>query len=72
MLVLWRDVRALAVCRQSTRSRGAQIHTFPPQVLSADAFSAFEEVGLDHDEEVVLTGHRFRDTVSMAASLLYS
>ena len=45
-------------------------HLPPPQVLSADAFSAFEEVGLDHDEKVVLTGQRFRDTVSLAASWL--
>ncbi|QPN59365.1 M3 family metallopeptidase [Synechococcus sp. CBW1002] len=33
------------------------------EVLSADAFSAFEEVGLDRDEAVVATGRRFRDTV---------
>jgi oligopeptidase A len=32
-------------------------------VLSADAFSAFEEVGLDQEEEIVATGRRFRDTV---------
>jgi oligopeptidase A len=33
------------------------------EVLSADAFSAFEEVGLDMEDEVVATGRRFRDTV---------
>ncbi len=33
------------------------------EVLSADAFSAFEEVGLDNDDAVVKTGRRFRDTV---------
>jgi oligopeptidase A len=33
------------------------------EVLSADAFSAFEEVGLDVEDAVVATGRRFRDTV---------
>ncbi len=33
------------------------------EVLSADAFSAFEEVGLDAEDHVVATGRRFRDTV---------
>ena len=33
------------------------------EVLSADAFAAFEEVGLDQEEEVQATGQRFRDTV---------
>ncbi|MCP9888808.1 M3 family metallopeptidase [Cyanobium sp. ATX 6A2] len=33
------------------------------EVLSADAFSAFEEVGLEDEEQVVATGRRFRDTV---------
>jgi oligopeptidase A len=33
------------------------------EVLSADAFSAFEEVGLENDELVRATGRRFRDTV---------
>jgi oligopeptidase A len=33
------------------------------EVLSADAFSAFEEVGLDVEDDVVATGRRFRDTV---------
>ncbi|MBC1260125.1 M3 family metallopeptidase [Synechococcus sp. BSF8S] len=33
------------------------------EVLSADAFSAFEEVGLDNEPEVKSTGRRFRDTV---------
>ncbi len=33
------------------------------EVLSADAFSAFEEAGLEDDEAVQTTGRRFRDTV---------
>ena len=33
------------------------------EVLSADAFSAFEEVGLDNDSEVERLGRKFRDTV---------
>ncbi|MEB3201093.1 MAG: M3 family metallopeptidase [Synechococcaceae cyanobacterium] len=33
------------------------------EVLSADAFSAFEEVGLDNEEQIQATGRRFRDTV---------
>ena len=33
------------------------------EVLSADAFSAFEEVGLEQEDEIVATGRRFRDTV---------
>ncbi|MEB3234821.1 MAG: M3 family metallopeptidase [Cyanobacteriota bacterium] len=33
------------------------------EVLSADAFSAFEEVGLDREEALVATGLRFRETV---------
>jgi oligopeptidase A len=33
------------------------------EVLSADAFAAFEEVGLEQEEAVVSTGRRFRDTV---------
>ena len=33
------------------------------EVLSADAFSAFEDVGLDNEEMVRATGRRFRDTV---------
>ena len=33
------------------------------EVLSADAFSAFEEAGLDNDALVRATGRRFRDTV---------
>ena len=33
------------------------------EVLSADAFSAFEEVGLEQEEQVQATGQRFRDTV---------
>lgn len=33
------------------------------EVLSADAFGAFEEAGLDNEEGVIATGTRFRDTV---------
>ena len=33
------------------------------EVLSADAFAAFEEVGLDNEEEVKRVGKSFRDTV---------
>ncbi len=33
------------------------------EVLSADAFSAFEEAGLEHPEALRETGRRFRDTV---------
>ncbi|CAM9322959.1 unnamed protein product, partial [Discosporangium mesarthrocarpum] len=33
------------------------------EVLSADAFSAFEEAGLDDEEAVTETGRRFRETV---------
>ena len=33
------------------------------EVLSADAFSAFEDVGLDNDGAVKETGLRFKDTV---------
>jgi len=33
------------------------------EVLSADAFSAFEEAGLDHDEALAATGRRYRDTI---------
>ena len=33
------------------------------EVLSADAFSAFEEAGLDDEAAVTETGRRFRDTV---------
>ncbi|NJL46774.1 MAG: M3 family metallopeptidase [Leptolyngbyaceae cyanobacterium SM2_5_2] len=36
---------------------------FWAEVLSADAFAAFEEVGLDNDTALAETGHRFRDTV---------
>ena len=40
------------------------------EVLSADAFSAFEEAGLDQEEQVQATGQRFRDTVlSLGGSL---
>ena len=33
------------------------------EVLSADAFSAFEEAGLEDDSKITETGLRFRDTV---------
>lgn len=33
------------------------------EVLSADAFGAFEEVGLDNEDEVAVVGRKFRDTV---------
>jgi oligopeptidase A len=33
------------------------------QILSADAFAAFEEAGLEDPEAVARTGRRFRDTV---------
>ncbi|KAK6923235.1 Peptidase M3A/M3B catalytic domain [Dillenia turbinata] len=33
------------------------------EVLSADAFSAFEDTGLDNPEAVKATGHRFRETI---------
>ncbi|WP_216904614.1 M3 family metallopeptidase [Synechococcus sp. CCY 9618] len=33
------------------------------EVLSADAFSAFEEVGLENENAIRATGRRFRDTV---------
>ncbi|OAY75181.1 Organellar oligopeptidase A, chloroplastic/mitochondrial [Ananas comosus] len=33
------------------------------EVLSADAFSAFEDAGLDDDEAIKETGHRFRETI---------
>jgi oligopeptidase A len=33
------------------------------EVLSADAFAAFEEVGLQDDEAIRATGRRYRDTV---------
>ncbi|MEL6353246.1 MAG: M3 family metallopeptidase [Cyanobacteria bacterium J06627_28] len=36
---------------------------FWAEVLSADAFSAFEEAGLDDAEKVATIGRRFRDTV---------
>ena len=36
------------------------------EVLSADAFSAFEEVGLDTEQAVADLGRRFRDTVLAA------
>jgi oligopeptidase A len=36
---------------------------FWAEVLSADAFAAFEEAGLDNETALAETGHRFRDTV---------
>jgi len=33
------------------------------EVMSADAFGAFEDVGLDNEEEVKQVGRKFRDTV---------
>ncbi|KAE8010466.1 hypothetical protein FH972_006834 [Carpinus fangiana] len=33
------------------------------EVLSADAFSAFEDAGLDDSKAVVGTGHKFRETI---------
>ncbi len=33
------------------------------EVLSADAFGAFEEAGLDNESAIAATGRRFRDTV---------
>ncbi|XP_057448600.1 probable cytosolic oligopeptidase A [Lotus japonicus] len=33
------------------------------EVLSADAFSAFEDVGLDNSKAVKETGHKFRETI---------
>jgi oligopeptidase A len=33
------------------------------EVLSADAFGAFEEVGLDNEEAVIATGRRYRETI---------
>ncbi len=36
------------------------------EVLAADAFAAFEEVGLDHPGPLTETGRRFRDTVLAA------
>merc|ERR1712232_1315464 len=33
------------------------------EVMSADAFGAFEDVGLDNEQQVQQVGRRFRDTV---------
>jgi oligopeptidase A len=33
------------------------------EVLSADAFAAFEEAGLENEKQIAAVGHRFRDTV---------
>ena len=55
------------VCRTQHNTSDAALLTRVPcvhiAVLSADAFSAFEEVGLEDDEAVQKTGRRFRDTV---------
>lgn len=32
-------------------------------MLSADAFAAFEEAGLDNDQAVKTVGQRYRDTI---------
>ncbi len=32
------------------------------EVLSADAFAAFEEIGLDNEDEIKQLGHKFRET----------
>ncbi|KGG12289.1 MULTISPECIES: M3 family metallopeptidase [Prochlorococcus] len=40
------------------------------EVLSSDAFSAFEEVGIDHEDEIKAKGKKFRETVlSLGGSL---
>ena len=40
------------------------------EVLSADAFAAFEEVGLEQDDAIAATGERFRNTIlSLGGSL---
>ncbi|MDB9527993.1 M3 family metallopeptidase [Oscillatoria sp. CS-180] len=36
---------------------------FWAEVLSADAFAAFEEAGLENEQAITATGRRFRDTV---------
>ncbi|MCI01123.1 oligopeptidase A-like, partial [Trifolium medium] len=33
------------------------------EVLSADAFSAFEDAGLDNNKAVIETGRKFRETI---------
>jgi oligopeptidase A len=33
------------------------------EVLSADAFAAFEEVGLDNEAAIAALGRRYRDTI---------
>jgi oligopeptidase A len=37
------------------------------EVLSADAFAAFEEAGLEDEAAVAATGRRFADTVGVQA-----
>ena len=39
------------------------LYSFFLSVCSADAYGAFEEVGLDNEEGLQETGRRFRDTV---------
>lgn len=60
--------------RRSPHTHTAPRHTSPPslknpcsykwaEVLSADAFAAFEDAGLDDDGAVQATGRRFAETV---------
>ncbi|GIS62950.1 MAG: hypothetical protein CM1200mP2_51750 [Planctomycetaceae bacterium] len=54
------------LCGSSTSSPGLRGRVLQLQVgrgLSADAFSAFEDAGLDDEHAVTETGRRFRDTV---------
>lgn len=45
-------------------SSGAWYYSYKySEVMSADAFSAFEEAGLDNEVELKKTGARFRDTI---------
>ena len=39
------------------------------EVLSADAFAAFEEAGLDDESAIRATGRRFRDTPHATCAL---
>ena len=43
-------------------SRAARSYKWA-EVLSADAFAAFEDAGLDNEAAVAATGRRFRETV---------
>jgi len=49
-------------CNNCVRAAGYFSYKWA-EVLSADAFSAFEEVGLENKSAVKETGRRFRDTV---------